>query len=264
MDKLALTVTDTPTLAVLLPTVLVVPTDTPTSITTEGPTATWTSPPPLGPTVTRELQPITPSPAPPTYTPTPTKRPTETPWPPAQVDFRADQTSIEQGSCTTLRWDVEYATAIYLDGDGVAGHDSRQVCPKETRTYTLRVEAQQGGGDRQVTIEVSVPRDTTPPPAPSPAVPANGLTLDCRSKQNRVWVPVDDPSGITGYYVKLQLQISESNWQSAGGWGPVSGKQVEAKVKCGVFYRWAVRARDKAGNDSDWSGWSNFSVEGVG
>ena len=263
VGQLALEVTDTPTPTSTMspPDVLDIPSDTPRppdvvvgptdTYTPEPPTATWTIPPPDPPTAT--------------FTPTPTltPEPTDTPWPPAQINFRADQTSIEQGNCTTLRWDVEYATAIYLDGDGVAGHDSRQACPQNTQTYTLRVEAAQGGGDRQVTIQVSVPQDTTPPPAPSPAVPANGLTLDCRSTQNLVWMPVDDPSGIEGYYVKLQLQVSKDNWQSAGGWGPVSGKQVEAKVKCGVFYRWAVRARDKAGNDSDWSDWSNFSVEGV-
>lgn len=262
VDRLALEVTATPATGLSPPAVEISPSDTPRlpeavsgpteTHTPEVATATWTAPPVEPPTATF------------TPTPTPTAKPTDTPLPPAQIDFRADSTTVERGSCTTLRWDVEYATAVRLDGDGVAGHDTRQVCPSQTRTYTLRVEARQGGGDRQVTIRVSVPQDTTPPPAPSPAVPANGLTLGCRSEQNLVWIPVDDPSGISGYYVKLQLQVSKGNWQSAGGWGPESGKQVEAKVKCGVVYRWAVRARDKAGNDSDWSAWSVFSVEGVG
>ena len=188
-------------------------------------------------------------------------RPTDTPVRPADISFQADQTSIEQGQCTTLRWDVENATAVHLDGDGVAGHGTRQICPDNNQTYTLRVEAPQGGGDRQVTIQVSVPSDTTPPPAPLPAVPSNGLSIGCKSKQNLVWVPVDDPSGIAGYYVKLELQVKKGQYQSVRGWGPVSGKQVEADVKCGVVYRWAVRAQDKAGNYSDWSNWSVFSVE---
>jgi len=191
-------------------------------------------------------------------------RPTDTPVSPAQISFRADQTSIEQGQCTTLRWDVENATAVYLDGDGVMGHDSRQVCPAQNQTYTLHVEAAQGGGDRQVTIQVSAPQDTTPPPVPAPAVPANGLSIGCKANQNLVWVPVDDPSGIAGYYVKLELQVKKGEYQSVRGWGPVGGKQVEADVQCGVIYRWAVRAQDKAGNTSDWSGWSLFSVEGLG
>ncbi len=102
--------------------------------------------------------------------------------------------------------------------------------------------------------------DTTPPPAPSPAVPANGLELSCRSTQTLAWLPVDDPSGITGYYVKLERESTPGNWQSEGGYGPVSGKQVDANVRCGGVYRWMVRAQDGAGNFSNWASPSYFSV----
>lgn len=84
--------------------------------------------------------------------------------------------------------------------------------------------------------------------------------LSCRSSQTLVWVPVSDPSGISGYYVKLELQVTPGNWQSVGGWGPVSGKQVDVSVQCGVYYRWTVRAQDGAGNYSDWSEWSHFGI----
>jgi hypothetical protein len=104
------------------------------------------------------------------------------------------------------------------------------------------------------------PADTTPPPVPAPAVPANGLELTCRSTQTLAWLPVTDPSGIDGYYVKLEKEITAGNWQSAGGYGPVSGKQVEATVDCGIRYRWMVRAQDGAGNYSTWSAPSSFSV----
>jgi len=103
------------------------------------------------------------------------------------------------------------------------------------------------------------PADTTPPPVPSPAVPANGLELTCRATQTLVWLPVTDPSGIDGYYVKLEREVS-GNWQSAGGYGPVSGKQVDVTVECGIRYRWMVRAEDGAGNYSGWSAPSTFSV----
>jgi hypothetical protein len=181
------------------------------------------------------------------------------PPPPAQVNFQADDTSLEQGQCTTLRWDVEHATAVYLNGQGVVGHGSHEVCPDNTTTYSLHVEAPSGNVDRSVTIEVTIPLDTTPPPVPSPAVPANGLTLDCRFKQTLAWQPVSDPSGVV-YFVKLERQFRKGQWQSVRGWGPVSGKQVEADVQCGLIYRWAVRAQDGADNISNWSGWSNFSV----
>ena len=102
--------------------------------------------------------------------------------------------------------------------------------------------------------------DTTPPPVPSPAVPANGLALSCRSSQTLAWLPVSDPSGIAGYYVKLELEITQGQWQSAGGYGPVTGKQVDVNVICGGIYRWMVRAQDGAGNFSGWTAPSHFSI----
>ncbi len=102
--------------------------------------------------------------------------------------------------------------------------------------------------------------DTTPPPVPSPAVPASGLELTCRSSQTLAWLPVSDPGGISGYYVKLEREASPGNWQSVGGYGPVSGKQMDVPVDCGIRYRWMVRAQDGAGNYSAWSAPSAFSV----
>jgi hypothetical protein len=248
------------------PGVTAVPTDTPVP-----PTDTPVSPTdtPFLPTDTPVLPTDTPvsptdTPVPPTDTPIPptdTPVPTDTPWPPAQVDFRADDTSLFQGECTTLRWDVEYATAVFLNGGGVAGHGTQQVCPASTTTYDLHVEAPGGNVDRSVTVEVSPRPDTTPPPVPSPAVPADGLEIDCKSSQTLAWMPVsDDSGGPVVYYVKLERQVSPGNWQSVRGWGPVSGKQVDASVDCGIQYRWTVRAQDGAGNYSDWSPWSHFSI----
>lgn len=103
------------------------------------------------------------------------------------------------------------------------------------------------------------PADTTPPPAPTPHVPADELVLSCRSTQNLVWLPVADPSGVV-YYVRLEYQVTATEWEVAGGYGPLNDKQVTVEVDCGVYYRWAVRAQDGAGNISDWSAWSRFSV----
>lgn len=102
--------------------------------------------------------------------------------------------------------------------------------------------------------------DTTAPPVPTPIVPANGLELTCRSTQTLAWTPVNDASGITGYYIKLEREVSAGNWQSISGYGPLNDKQVNASVQCGLRYRWAVRAQDGAGNMSDWSAFSVFSV----
>jgi len=111
-----------------------------------------------------------------------------------------------------------------------------------------------------VTATPVPPADTTPPPVPAPAVPADGLALTCRTTQTLAWLPVSDPSGVT-YDVRLERQVTASTWGQVRAWGMVASKQVTAPVECGGIYRWAVRARDGAGNVSAWSGWSAFSVD---
>ncbi len=102
--------------------------------------------------------------------------------------------------------------------------------------------------------------DNQPPPVPSPQQPANGADLACTTSVTLAWSAVSDPSGIAGYYVKLERQVSKGNWQSAGGWGPLGNTQVDVPVDCGIIYRWMVRAEDGAGNISDWSSPSQFGI----
>jgi hypothetical protein len=92
-------------------------------------------------------------------------------------------------------------------------------------------------------------------------VPADGLALSCRTSQTLAWLPVEDTSGITGYYIRLERQVITNQWDLVREWGPVPDKQtVVEDLQCAVFYRWAVRALDGAGNLSDWSEWSHFSL----
>lgn len=84
------------------------------------------------------------------------------------INFWADNTNLNGGQCTRLRWDVRNVQAVYLDGEGVAGVSDREVCPGSTRTYTLQVIKYDGGQDaRQVTINVNNP---PPPPVQSPVI----------------------------------------------------------------------------------------------
>ena len=105
-------------------------------------------------------------------TPIPVPAPTQ-PGPSAvagpQISFRTDNTSVALGACTTLRWDVDNARAVFLDGQGVAGHESRQVCPAATQTYRLSVTRQNGGQEQaSVTIQVTAGEGATPQPQPPP------------------------------------------------------------------------------------------------
>jgi hypothetical protein len=102
--------------------------------------------------------------------------------------------------------------------------------------------------------------DLEPPPAPVLVVPADGIVLDCRSFQNLAWLPVEDPSGIKGYYLLVKKEISPGSWQNVNEWGPIAGKQQEIGVECGLNFRWSVRAEDQAGNLGPWSSSSTFTV----
>jgi hypothetical protein len=241
----------TPTMtATLKPTLEPTPTSTVTPTITQRPTSTPTGTP--RPT-------LTPTPSP-THSPTPT--PTVTSWPPPTVEFGADNGELISGECTTLRWTVEYATAVYLNGEGVPGQATQQVCPVSTTSYQLRVEAPGGDVERVLTVNVTAPVDETPPPAPTLQVPEDGLLLGCRAEQTLAWLPVTDPSGISGYDVRIESEYGTEQWAEVQEWTEVSGKQVVFDaVDCGLAYRWSVRARDGAGNVSEWSAWSRFSVE---
>ena len=132
-----------------------------------APTPTYTLPAPtLTPTFTLP---------PPTFTPTSSATPTTTATSitPVEVSFRADSTNLTVGKCTTIRWDVEHAIAVFLDGEGVVGHDTRQVCPRTTTTYNLHVQAVSGDVDQSISINVNATPTATatallnPPNAPS-------------------------------------------------------------------------------------------------
>jgi hypothetical protein len=189
----------------------------------------------------------------------------------ASIEFYSDPPEIEAGSCATIYWNVENAQQVIFGGVDQSFNGSFETCLCKNERYTLKVIHLDGTEERR-TVDISVTGsceeepppessvDNSPPPVPSPSVPASGAELSCRSSQNLAWIPVDDPSGISGYYVKLEQQVTKGQWQSAGGYGPVSGKQVSVNVDCGGIYRWMVRAQDGAGNDSGWSAPATFSI----
>jgi hypothetical protein len=92
-------------------------------------------------------------------------------------------------------------------------------------------------------------------------VPANGLSIACKAAQSLVWLPVNDPSGISTYQVEVQRHAGDNNWQAApGGDISLTDKTTSVPIECGWYYRWRVRAVDGVGNVGEWSGWSNFAI----
>ena len=140
--------TETPTV-----TATATPTGTANATATETPTATHTSTPLA--TFTRTLIPYTITPS---FTPTSpfTNTPefTATTQKPG-ASITADSTDIEAGGCTTLRWTATNAREVYLNGQGIAGETSREVCLTETTGYTLRVVGYDNStAEASVTINV--------------------------------------------------------------------------------------------------------------
>ena len=74
-----------------------------------------------------------------------------------------DQNPIYPDECTTIRWDVDNIKAVYFEDQPTTGHNSQQVCPTATTTYTLLV--QMVNDQRQtfpITITVNASFQVTP------------------------------------------------------------------------------------------------------
>lgn len=106
-----------------------------------------------------ENVPVVQAPAPPVPTATPTALPTAVP----SINFWADRTTINEGECTALRWDVKNIQAVWVYPQGanyldfpVTGQGGQQVCPDVTTTYEMKVQKTDGSFEtRQVTIAVN-------------------------------------------------------------------------------------------------------------
>lgn len=166
---------------VLAPTATIVPTPTVTPSPTFPrflPTASLVTPTPEPPTPTgTRLPTVTPRP---TMTPVPTRvllvatisvpSPTPTADTTAApvllatsaprfytVSFEADESVIDSGDCTKLRWQASGSVILRLDGQPAERAGQRRVCPRNDTVYTLEFQV---AGSAQVqrtsvTIEVN-------------------------------------------------------------------------------------------------------------
>jgi polar amino acid transport system substrate-binding protein len=95
-------------------------------------------------------------------TPLTVPTPVATATPSPNVNFYADSTSIKEGDCTTIHWDVSNIKEVYFyrqgqnwEDNGVAGQGSREVCPSNTTTYILRVvNTDDSVNENKITINV--------------------------------------------------------------------------------------------------------------
>lgn len=171
------------------------------------------------------------------------------------AELRADRQQIQQGECTVIRWDVEGAREVYLNGGGVAGHDSRQVCPSTTTRYDLHVRSDCGNIDRAVTIQVTAapPSDSTGPSIGSIDTQPPGDRLCERSRIDVSTRITDDPSGVRN----AELWVLFIPYNGVGAWDFVpmdrSGDTFSASItglglgEVTIY----VKAWDNAGNSSE-------------
>lgn len=110
-------------------------------------------------TVTRDMQPIPPDP------------------PPARdPKFTATPAAIVAGQTATLAWkDTDGASAVYLDGAGVASPGGKPVTPTTTTTYTLTVTYPEATIERKVTVTVTPVTDPLPNDWVTPVIGLNNV-----------------------------------------------------------------------------------------
>jgi hypothetical protein len=86
---------------------------------------------------------------------------TPLPAPTPFLNFGADSTSLPAGACTNLHWASGNVQSVFLDGAGVDGAGTRNVCPPVSTPYNLVANYPGGQLTRQVNIVVTAP--STPP-----------------------------------------------------------------------------------------------------
>jgi RNA polymerase sigma factor (sigma-70 family) len=169
-----------------------------------------------------------------------------------EISFWVDEDVIEQGGCTTLHWDVEWVEAVYLNGDGVAGHDARDVCPSYTTSYALYVVTACGDIERSETVTVvSVPTDDEGPsigqlvadPEYENICPYNEITIKS---------VITDPSGVE----RAELWYLHIPLSGVGVWDHVTMSRAgdTFRATIGAFgvgeVRYYIKAWDSLGNES--------------
>ena len=164
------------------------------------------------------------------------------------VAFWAERYTMPEGDCTTLHWRVENVITVYLDGDGVDGVGTRQVCPSDTQYYTLEITDATG----TVTIKEVILFAGTPA-LDATEVIGQGI-VDSVSRRADVDASEqgDQPgydigisglnvlfTGTSGFYgqntitVRLPQSVIDLGENGPVHWPVHPGQQVEFRVSCG-------------------------------
>src|SRR2546430_748805 len=93
----------------------------------------------------------------------------------------ANPSTISAGQTSTLTWTSSNARYVYLDGVAVAKSGSKNVSPRQTKTYTLVATNPAGSATDTSTVTVTA---TPPPPAPMPTALLIAMGTSIQSGQS--------------------------------------------------------------------------------
>ncbi len=134
--------------------------------------------------------------------------------PEPKVSLKADQSALERGQNTTLRWSTENAKIVTITGLGeVPGSGEREISPRVSTTYTAT--ALGDGGAATASARVSVTDPPPPPPVvtvePTPA-PADPPAAELfRAAAKTVFFDLDKSELLTSEQEKLNRLASFLN-----------------------------------------------------
>jgi hypothetical protein len=186
------------------------------------------------------------------------------------INFRSDAPYVNAGNCTTLRWDVDGVQAVYLDGQGVTGHGSRDICPCNPTTYRLEVTKLDGSRETQdVFIDVYGTCETVPEPPPSDGGETyppdqrpdsdtsgpdiGGVGTNWVGCEFYGYANISDPSGVS--WAEFNFRLDDGGWQSwgmsdrGGGYWEMDSAAPAEWSEGGVEYY--VTAGDNNGNQGE-------------
>jgi hypothetical protein len=161
--------------------------------------------------------------------------PTETSIPEPVINFNAGSSTVPPGACTSLSWEVQQASTVYLDGVEVDAQGFQTVCPAGgTQVYTLRAVYPGGERTAQVkldAVEVMVTGENTPASTATATATVGPVTLPTQPLPEATFVSQQALSTVESRPIKRSQSADESPdterdwsvWARLGVWGSLVG-----------------------------------------